>query len=173
MIRDYAREKLHKYYRAAGVQDKSTMESWSASTFLCHTRGRLASALPFRAVSQQGVFRGLILWIFSHLIVTLHVLLAESKRNCKAHIVYQYVTHYLLSCYAQTLVSFWYFRHVKVHISIALIPYQPLHLPPSYTSLPETVFTRCLSSWQSKYQRGAEGGLAMQILTCCGAQLMC
>lgn len=104
------KRKLHKYYRAAGVQDKSTMESWSASTFLCHTRGRLASALPFRAVSQQGVFRGLILWIFScssQLIITLHVLLAKSERNCEAHMVHQYVRHYLLSCCAQTLVSFW------------------------------------------------------------------
>lgn len=66
---------------------------------------------------------------------------------------------------------------VRVHISIVLLVlYQPLHLPPSYTSLPETVFTRCLSSLQSKYQRGEremEGGVAMQILTCSGAQCEC
>lgn len=47
------------------------------------------------------------------------------------------------------------------HFHSAYTMYQPLHLPPSYTSLPETDF-RCLSSWQFKYQRGEremEGGV--------------
>lgn len=63
-----------------------------------------------------------------------------------------------------------------VDISITLIS---LLYPPTvslHTSFPVTVFTWCLSSGQSKYQRGEremEGGVAMQIQTCCRAQSVC
>lgn len=100
------KRKLHKYYNSCrSPRQKHDGKLERQHIFMSHSRP-FSLCPSFQSCESSGGLQGFDSVDFQ-LIVTLHVLLAKSKRNCEAHIVHQYVRHYLLSCCARTLVSFW------------------------------------------------------------------
>lgn len=122
----------------------------SAGTFLNHTRGFFSSFSSGAVRVHRGPSGGLILCIFSSSSHLTAVLCSQTKWKLQS-------AHRLLTtespCRGFSIIT-WQKSHLN---SVFFIVCLCFCLSRLCTSLPETLFTRCLSSWQSKYQRGGKG----------------